>query len=286
LNPRMHDAIKDFISGGVGGIALVLVGQPFDNMKVQLQASGSLVTQKKTLFSVVRDIYQSPLGVRNFYRGVYPVLFGVAPTFAVCFLTYAQAKTFFRSVIGVQSDEELPLFYIAMSGLFTAFPTTLLLTPGERIKIVMQTNSSSGSSIEVFKKIIQTGGIKSLYKGALLTLLRDGSGSFAYFSVYEATKRSMSSTSSGPNISTAAILLAGGLAGCANWLIALPFDVLKTRTQQSDISTTSTLALARTLIQTYGIKGLYRGLLPALLRAFPANAACFYGMELSRKMLN
>jgi len=148
----MNDAIKDFISGGVGGIALVLVGQPFDNMKVQLQASGSLVTQKKTLFSVVKDIYQTPLGLMNFYRGVYPVLLGVAPTFAVCFLAYAQAKSFFRRVIGVQSDKELPLFYIAVSGLLTAFPTTLLLTPGERIKIVMQTNSSSGSSIEVFKK--------------------------------------------------------------------------------------------------------------------------------------
>jgi len=96
----------------------------------------------------------------------------------------------------------------------------------------------------------------------------------------------MSSTLSGSDISTTAVLLAGGLAGCANWLVALPFDVLKTRTQQSDTSTTSSLALVRTLIQTDGIKGLYRGLLPALLRAFPANAACFYGMEFSRKLLN
>ena len=34
-----------------------------------------------------------------------------------------------------------------------------------------------------------------------------------------------------------------------------------------------------------GIAGLYRGAGPALARAFPANAACFLGMEQSKRWL-
>jgi solute carrier family 25 carnitine/acylcarnitine transporter 20/29 len=39
------------------------------------------------------------------------------------------------------------------------------------------------------------------------------------------------------------------------------------------------------VIREEGYSGLFRGLRPALIRAFPANAACFFGMELSRSLL-
>jgi solute carrier family 25 carnitine/acylcarnitine transporter 20/29 len=34
-----------------------------------------------------------------------------------------------------------------------------------------------------------------------------------------------------------------------------------------------------------GVTALFTGIRPALIRAFPANAACFFGMEVSRKLL-
>ena len=40
------------------------------------------------------------------------------------------------------------------------------------------------------------------------------------------------------------------------------------------------------LIKEEGITGIYKGLGPAMIRAFPANAACFLGMEVSRKYLD
>ena len=274
------DALIEFLSGGVGGVCLVLVGQPFDNIKVQLQASGST----KTFMSSTREIYS--LGLMNFYRGASPILLGVAPVFAICFLAFAQAKGILKSITGVRNDKDLSLSLTGLAGSATAIPTTFLLAPGERIKIVMQTDRSSGSAIEVAKRIVQVGGIKSLFRGSSMTLLRDGFGSFGYFSTYEGIKR-MLTTESGPtNLSTSTILLAGGLAGVVNWSIALPFDTLKTRIQQSQSkSSTETLALTRSLIQNEGIRGLYRGLFPVLLRAFPANAACFFGMEESRSQL-
>lgn len=35
-----------------------------------------------------------------------------------------------------------------------------------------------------------------------------------------------------------------------------------------------------------GPLALYKGIIPVLLRAFPANAACFVGFEMCRKFLN
>ncbi|KAJ2849719.1 carnitine transporter, partial [Coemansia erecta] len=40
------------------------------------------------------------------------------------------------------------------------------------------------------------------------------------------------------------------------------------------------------MMRTEGAGALFRGMGPALLRAFPANAACFLGVELSLQLMN
>jgi solute carrier family 25 carnitine/acylcarnitine transporter 20/29 len=40
------------------------------------------------------------------------------------------------------------------------------------------------------------------------------------------------------------------------------------------------------MVREEGVGALFKGVGPALLRAFPANAACFLGMELSMSALN
>ena len=42
----------------------------------------------------------------------------------------------------------------------------------------------------------------------------------------------------------------------------------------------------RQLVAAEGYNALFRGLKPAMVRAFPANAACFLGVELSMKLMN
>ena len=41
----------------------------------------------------------------------------------------------------------------------------------------------------------------------------------------------------------------------------------------------------RTIAKEGGVAAFSSGLLPCMLRAFPANAACFFGMELSMSLL-
>jgi len=42
----------------------------------------------------------------------------------------------------------------------------------------------------------------------------------------------------------------------------------------------------RILIREEGVTALYKGITPVMLRAFPANAACFMGFEVCMSFLN
>lgn len=88
-------------------------------------------------------------------------------------------------------------------------------------------------------------------------------------------------------MSTPTILFAGGMAGIANWLVAVPPDVVKSRFQNAPKGKYSGGgAVLRELIATEGLSSMYKGLGPAMARAVPANAACFLGFEYAMAALN
>jgi len=87
-------------------------------------------------------------------------------------------------------------------------------------------------------------------------------------------------------LSLFAIMIAGGLAGMIFWAVSIPADVIKSRYQTAPEGKYTGLGhVYRNLIREEGASALFRGLGPALLRAFPANAACFIGVEFSKKFL-
>lgn len=64
------------------------------------------------------------------------------------------------------------------------------------------------------------------------------------------------------------------MAGVAMWTIAIPPDVLKSRLQSAPAGTYKGVAdVLRVLLKNEGPQALFKGLGPAMLRAFPANAA-------------
>ena len=82
-------------------------------------------------------------------------------------------------------------------------------------------------------------------------------------------------------------MVAGGFAGMACWGVSIPPDVLKSRFQTApDGKYKSVLDVYRTLIREEGAGALFTGFRPAMIRAFPANAACFLGMEVSKSALS
>mmetsp|Transcript_21681 Transcript_21681/g.61040 ORF Transcript_21681/g.61040 Transcript_21681/m.61040 type:complete len:102 (+) Transcript_21681:3-308(+) len=91
----------------------------------------------------------------------------------------------------------------------------------------------------------------------------------------------------GASLSPLAVVMGGGFAGVFNWIIAIPFDTVKSRIQTAPEGAYSGLVdCAKKLHAAEGGAGFFKGVGPAMLRAFPANAACFMGVEWSKKFLN
>ena len=187
---------------------------------------------------------------------------------------------------------DLTLTQKCIAGGLSGIPTTVFMAPSERIKCLLQTSTPGQyrGSIDCAKAVYQSGGVRSLYRGTVLTLLRDVPGSIAWFGTYEFVKRGMMQVQGihdTTQLSPIAVLTAGGLAGVANWTVAIPPDVLKSRFQSAPDGTyKNMLHVYTTLIEKEGPSALFAGLRPAMLRAFPANAACFMGMEVARKLLS
>lgn len=259
--------IKSFLSGGLGGICLVLVGHPFDLIKVKVQTGSGTAVQ------ILKDIFKTN-GLRGLYRGVTAPLIGVTPIFAICFWGYDLGLSLYDTLSSVNaSNREQKVMF---AGGFSALPTTLIMAPSERIKVVMQTSQMSLRS--AFGHVWGQGGLSSLFRGSMATLARDIPGSIAYFGVYEAGKKTLP-------VGVGGVLLAGGLAGMANWAVAIPADVVKSRLQAGH-GKEGAFTILRRMLKEEGAGSLFRGLGPVMLRAFPANAACFLGMETGKKLLS
>ncbi|GJJ73468.1 solute carrier family 25 (mitochondrial carnitine/acylcarnitine transporter), member 20/29 [Entomortierella parvispora] len=280
---------KAFLSGGFGGVAAVLVGHPFDLAKVRIQTSAN-GTYNGTL-----DVFKKTIkadGFRGLYRGMAAPIVGVTPIFAVSFWAYDLGKKLVLSVPG-RTSNELSLVDFAVAGFFSAGPTTLLMSPSERIKVLLQTQGTGAAKlyngpIDVVRALYKEGGLASIFRGTGATMLRDGPGSAAYFVAYEAIKRSMiPEGKTAADLGVLPVLFAGGMAGVAMWTIAIPPDVLKSRLQSAPAGTYSGIGdVLRVLLKTEGPQALFKGLGPAMLRAFPANAACFLGVEYSLRAMN
>lgn len=279
------EGFKSFVSGGIGGMTLTLVGYPLDTIKVQLQTAapgkftGTMDCAKQTL---ARD------GFFGLYRGVAAPLLGISPTFAVYFWGFDKGKDIARSIEGKGPDETLSVAGTCFAGGFSAIPGTAAMVPSDRIKVIMQMQVTEGGGkyngpLDAAVGIFKEDGIRGLYKGTNATLLRDIPGSIAYYAAYELIKDAIP----GGADNVGKILFAGGMAGVCNWLVAVPMDTVKSRFQSAPEGTFpgGLKQVTTELIKKEGVASLYKGLAPALLRAFPANAACFLGMEVSKKAM-
>jgi len=296
--PASVSALTSFLSGGVGGVCTVLVGHPFDLIKVKIQTGGA-ATASSSVFKMLRHTFRKE-GITGCYRGVSAPLIATSPMFAVSFWGYDMGKRIVQaSDTSYQADADahdhahdgaaypFTIKQLCIAGGISAIPATLIMAPSERLKCLLQIYPDKYTSLlDCAKKVYLEGGIQSVFRGTGATLLRDIPGSIAWFGTYELVKKGLMQVQGkeSGDLSPLAILSAGGIAGMACWSISIPADVLKSRYQTAPAGTYSgILDVYRHLMKEEGPRALFKGMRPAMIRAFPANAACFFGMEVSKK---
>eukprot|EP00758_Cryptobia_borreli_P006424 Tbor_TRINITY_DN5150_c0_g1::TRINITY_DN5150_c0_g1_i3::g.26358::m.26358/K15109/SLC25A20_29, CACT, CACL, CRC1; solute carrier family 25 (mitochondrial carnitine/acylcarnitine transporter), member 20/29 len=278
------DLVKSFLAGWVGGVGNLIVGHPFDTIKTLMQNSEK--GQYKSSLDCLQQLVKKE-GPLSLYKGVKIPMVGVGPVFAIYFFAYDTAEKALRSMKGINSVDLLPLTDVLICGASTALFGSWITGPAELIKIQQQTASSKGldgSLKGVVKNIYNTNGLSGFTRGISATMLRDVPGSMAWFGVYNFVKQAVCEDPNNPTVSQA--LLAGGCGGLGMWSFAIPLDAIKTRVQASRGGDASVVKAFTHIMKDQGIKGFYRGVGPALLRAFPANAATFAAKESAQAALD
>lgn len=280
------------ICGGFGGISTILVGHPLDTVKVRLQTMSLPKPGEKPQYSGTLDCFSKIVkhdGPSGLFKGMGAPLLGVSPIFALSFMGFGVGKKLFCP----EDKSKHTYIQYFMAGAFSGIFTTSIMTPGERIKCLLQIQGCDSKvkvyngPVDVVFKLYKEGGIAALYRGGMATLMRDVPASGVYFLTYEAVQNYITNDDK-DQPSILGTIFSGGIAGIANWLVGMPADVLKSRLQTSPVERypNGIRDVFSELIRTEGALALYRGITPVLLRAFPANAACFLGFELGKKLLN
>lgn len=284
--------VKYFLCGGFGGICTVLSGHPLDTIKVRLQTMPTPPPGQEPMFKGTFDCAAKTVkneGFKGLYKGMSAPLTGIAPIFAISFFGFGLGKRLLQ-----KADEKLSYTDFFLAGAFSGIFTTTIMAPGERVKCLLQIQQGGtgpkkyNGMLDCAKKLWKEGGIRSIYKGTCATLLRDIPASGMYFCTYEIIQDQFKKRSGTDKIGLMPTIFAGGAAGISYWIVGMPPDVLKSRLQTSPEGKypNGIRSVFKELMKVDGAGALYRGVTPVMLRAFPANAACFFGFELCMRMLN
>ena len=240
------------ISGSVGGVACTLVGHPFETVKTRLQTG-----QTQHLF-------------RRLYAGLLSPLAGVTPTWAITYWAW-------RLGVSLQPETTAPIPRAAIAGGFCGVVQCVIKGPVEAVKVVAQNERVSAP--QAARALYQAEGIRGIYRGLLATTVHMSYSQVVFFGVYQAAQDRL------PVDSLALrAFLAGGLSGLAEWTSSMPTDVVKTRIQSGKTARGTSYASAfAEVYREHGVRGYYRGFLPTIMRAFPANGAALLGIEMTNR---
>ncbi|CCK68603.1 organic acid transporter KNAG_0B01560 [Huiozyma naganishii CBS 8797] len=283
-NPTSR-VFKDILAGTSGGIAQVLVGQPFDTTKVRLQTSSA----NTSLLDVIRSLLRNE-GPLAFYKGTLTPLVGVGLCVSVQFGVNEAMKRFFRNRNRGQPIS-LPQYYIC--GMTGGLVNSFLSSPIEHVRIRLQTQKSSGINrefqgpLDCIRKLVKQ---RSLMRGLPVMFLRAGHGLGCYFLVYEAlicneVKHGVARC----DIPAWKLCSYGAVAGTTLWMSIYPLDVIKSVIQtdrlRNPVYKNSMVHVAKQLYARGGLAAFFKGFVPTLLRASPANAATFVTFEFAMRLM-
>jgi len=282
----------EFLSGCIGGITQVIIGQPFDTVKVRLQNQTQGMEVYKNMTDCVRHLIKNE-GPSAFYKGVLPPLLAVGACTSIQFGVLESTKRFFSSLQSSKKNE-LDMKFVFLSGAVAGLANAIVSIPAEHLRIRMQIqNNGRGTlaeyknSIDASKQIYKKYGLKGIYKGGCISTIREMYAFGIYFGTYELGLRSfLTGTNNRNDLGPVQVILAGSLAGYVVWFAEYPLDLIKTKLQADSFVQPKFKSSVDCAIQTYqsaGVIGFYRGLLPCMLRAGPVNAGSFLAYEYSLK---
>lgn len=232
-------------------------------------------------------------GVKSLWSGLSPTLVLALPTTVLYFVAYEQfrlgLKEFNIQKMGANRDQ-LPFWIPMAAGSAARVLAVTCVNPLELIRTKMQSQKLSFLEVgTAFRIMLREEGILGLWKGLFPTILRDVPFSAIYWTSYETCKRTSGVTDPTFGFS----FVSGAISGSIAALVTVPFDVVKTHQQiefgekvlYSDkpaVKAPGTFETLAKIFKSSGIKGLFVGIVPRLIKVAPACAIMISSFEFGK----
>ncbi|XP_004596739.2 solute carrier family 25 member 45 isoform X1 [Ochotona princeps] len=279
--------VEEFVAGWIsGGLGLVL-GHPFDTVKVRLQTQTTYRGIVDCAIKILR--HESVLG---FFKGMSFPLASVALVNSVLFGVYSNTLLALTATSHQQRRAQPPSYtHIFIAGCTGGVLQAYCLAPFDLIKVRLQNQTEPRAKhgspppryrgpVHCAVTVFWEEGPRGLLRGSWALALRDTPTLGMYFVTYEWICRRY--TPEGLNPSSSTVLVAGGFAGLASWVTATPFDVIKARMQMDGLQQRAYRGFLDCAVVSFRQEGLgvfFRGLTLNTARAFPVNAVTFLSYE-------
>ncbi|KAK0396350.1 hypothetical protein QR680_001682 [Steinernema hermaphroditum] len=149
-------------------------------------------------------------------------------------------------------------------GSASAALSSVMLQPLDRLKTIVQQDAKSSSLRANVTELMAKHGIVDLWRGISPSLVRIIPGVAVYFGCMEAGK-----TWFDVEKSNTAYFGLGFFSRAAATVALLPATIVKTRFESSVYRDRNLIDSVRNVVSTYGIRGLWKGTLPTILRDAP-----------------
>ncbi|GAA5844924.1 hypothetical protein JCM5353_000717 [Sporobolomyces roseus] len=279
---RQTSTAASLISGSMGGMSQVLVGQPLDTIKTRAQ------TAARGQFKGPLDIAMQTIKKEGFfalYKGMSSPLIGIAGVNSLLFAS----NNYARKIVSPFPDLSIP--QVMLAGSMAGAVQSVLASPVEMFKVRMQANQSinpKGLRQVVGEMYEKHGWKKGIMRGYWITVVREIPAYAGFYAGYEYSKRSLQKSLGTESLPVWATLTAGGIGGLAYWTACYPLDVVKSRIQFAEAPPQGANYIINTFRDIYrkeGARAFVAGLAPTYIRAVPAAASTFVAFEITMEFL-
>ena len=286
-----------FCAGGVAGAVSRTVVSPLERLKIlyQVQSAGRTEYQL-SIYKALKKMWTDE-GWRGFMRGNGTNCIRIVPYSAVQFGSYNLYRRFFEQTPGGDLNPVQRLFCGGCAGITSVTCTYPLDIVRTRLSIQTASFENLGSRASkppgmwaVMKNMYKNeGGLPGLYRGIIPTIAGVAPYVGLNFMTYESVRHYFTEPGEQSPVWYRK-LAAGAISGAVAQTCTYPFDVLRRRFQVNTMSGMgyqykSIFDAVKTIVTQEGVFGLYKGIVPNLLKVAPSMASSWFSFELTRDFL-
>ncbi|CAD5221959.1 unnamed protein product [Bursaphelenchus xylophilus] len=165
-------------------------------------------------------------------------------------------------------------------GLISTVSTTTLTQPFDRVKTLKQQleHDADRSALSLARKVVKERGILELWKGTVPSVMRAAPGAALYLSIVDCLRTRLKVHDNDGR----GLFLTGFTTRLGIAFLMQPFTMIKARLESSVYHEKSMFDASRRVYKDLGMLGLWRGLMPTLLRDAPYSGLylVFYRRQL------